>query len=245
MPRKLADRAWMIWAFIPWLCGISLVVAGIKAKEKRWWIVGLLLLIPTIPGFALSDSEGTDIYDVAVGFAVAAWLVAVTYVWRVRPKYELRMTQLYPEKYPSRPPRRAEAPYAGGLEPPPISEPSRPPADTSQSHRRPAADTAMTAPSPSGAPPPVPVAPIHTERDVPQTGLADSLIDLSRATATELAALPGVTAELAQRAVGYREGRGGYRDFSDFVDAVGLQPKQAEILRSRVVVSRPAQTPAD
>jgi DNA uptake protein ComE-like DNA-binding protein len=247
MPSKQPSRAWTVWAFIPWLGGISFIIAGIKAKERRWWILGLVLLVPTIPGFALSDSEGPDAFDVAVGFAVAAWAVAVACVLRIRPKYELRMAELHPEKHPAQPPRRVESPYGDDSARHPIPAPTPKPATPSTFARaaaRPAATVRSVAP-PESQPPPAPVTPAQTERELADAGLTRVLIDLNSATAAEMAELPGMTPVLAERALGYRAGRGGYRDFGDFVDAVGLQPHEAEKLRLCVTVRPAAPKPAD
>jgi competence ComEA-like helix-hairpin-helix protein len=66
------------------------------------------------------------------------------------------------------------------------------------------------------------------------------LVDLNRATAAELDALPGIGPVLAGRIVAYRETHGAYRAVEDLLDVPGIGPTLLERLRGRVRIGPPA-----
>ena len=64
-----------------------------------------------------------------------------------------------------------------------------------------------------------------------------TLLDLNRATADELEALPGIGAVLAQRVVAFRESAGRFRTVEDLRGVKGIGAKKFDRLKSLVTVS--------
>jgi competence protein ComEA len=64
-----------------------------------------------------------------------------------------------------------------------------------------------------------------------------ALLDLNRATADELEALPGIGAVLAQRVVAFRESAGRFRTVDDLRGVKGIGAKKFDRLKSLVTVS--------
>jgi len=63
------------------------------------------------------------------------------------------------------------------------------------------------------------------------------LVDLNRATADELEALPGIGAVLAQRVIAFRESSGRFRTVDDLRGVKGIGAKKFDRLKSLVTVS--------
>ena len=63
------------------------------------------------------------------------------------------------------------------------------------------------------------------------------LLDLNRAKAGELEALPGIGAVLAQRVIAFRESLGGFRKIEDLRDVKGIGAKKFDQLKLLVTVS--------
>jgi competence protein ComEA len=60
---------------------------------------------------------------------------------------------------------------------------------------------------------------------------ADRLVDLNRATAVELEALPGIGPALAERIVAWRTRNGRFRTLEDLIEVRGIGPATLERLR--------------
>lgn len=65
---------------------------------------------------------------------------------------------------------------------------------------------------------------------------AGPLVDLNRATAEELARLPGIGPAFAQRIIALREQRGGFRYKEELLDVPGIGPVRYEQLAPLVTV---------
>ena len=63
------------------------------------------------------------------------------------------------------------------------------------------------------------------------------LLDLNTASAEELAELPGIGAELAERVAAWREENGPFETVEDLMKVSGIGEKKLEGLRDRVTVS--------
>lgn len=63
------------------------------------------------------------------------------------------------------------------------------------------------------------------------------VVDLNRATADELEALPGIGAVLAQRVIAFRESAGRFRTVEDLRGVKGIGAKKFDRLKSLVTVS--------
>lgn len=107
---------------------------------------------------------------------------------------------------------------AGPLPPAPV---------TVSAATRPAADTTRGARS----------APAATTD--PAAGSGSKPLDLNRASAQELDALPGIGPVLAARIVEARERQGGFRRMEDLAAVRGIGPRAIERLRGRVIVQVP------
>ena len=94
---------------------------------------------------------------------------------------------------------------------------------------------APAAPAPRGetATAPSPVTPSTTSAD----GGAGAVVDLNRATAEELQALPGIGPALAQRVVAWRTAHGPFRSVDELEKVPGIGSKTATRLRPRVRAS--------
>lgn len=65
-------------------------------------------------------------------------------------------------------------------------------------------------------------------------------LDLNRASAEEIDALPGIGAVLAERVVAYRASAGGFRSIDDLRRVKGIGAKKLDRLRPLIMVSAPA-----
>lgn len=93
-------------------------------------------------------------------------------------------------------------------------------------------------------PPPATAPPLSLAPPRPSAASATAAIELNTASEEELAAIPGVGATLARRAVQERESRGGFSSVDEFGHALELKPHVVERLRPRLLVgARPAPRP--
>jgi competence protein ComEA len=72
-----------------------------------------------------------------------------------------------------------------------------------------------------------------------ETQQGQRLLDLNRASADELEALPGVGAVLAQRVIAFRTSAGGFRTIEDLREVKGIGSKKFDRIKSLVTVSAP------
>ena len=81
--------------------------------------------------------------------------------------------------------------------------------------------------------------PVETARNVPQEAFMPELapLDLNAASEEELAELPGIGAELAERVAAWREENGPFETVEDLMKVSGIGEKKLEGLRDRVTVS--------
>jgi competence protein ComEA len=70
-----------------------------------------------------------------------------------------------------------------------------------------------------------------------ETQQGQRLLDLNRASADELEALPGVGAVLAQRVIAFRTSAGGFRTIEDLREVKGIGSKKFDRIKSLVTVS--------
>ncbi len=80
--------------------------------------------------------------------------------------------------------------------------------------------------------------PVETERQVPQEEILPDLspLDLNTATEEELAELPGIGPELADRIVACREERGGFETIEEIMEVPGIGEGKFAALEGRVTV---------
>ena len=80
--------------------------------------------------------------------------------------------------------------------------------------------------------------PVETEVQVAQEEIVPDLspLNLNRATAEELAELPGIGAELAGRIVACREERGGFESVEEIMEVPGIGEGKFAALEGRITV---------
>ena len=80
--------------------------------------------------------------------------------------------------------------------------------------------------------------PVETEVQVAQEEIVPDLspLNLNRATAEELAGLPGIGAELAGRIVACREERGGFESVEEIMEVPGIGEGKFAALEGRITV---------
>ena len=100
----------------------------------------------------------------------------------------------------------------------------------------------MASPPPAGAPTPAPIAAPEVERprSTPRQGAEP--LDLNRATADQLEALPGIGPVLAQRIVLDRQQSGPFRLPEDLLRVRGIGPRLLERLRPWIAVGSSMQS---
>ena len=79
---------------------------------------------------------------------------------------------------------------------------------------------------------------VETEVQVAQEEIVPDLspLNLNRATAEELAGLPGIGAELAGRIVAYREAHGGFDSVEEIMEVSGIGEGKFAALEGRITV---------
>lgn len=93
-------------------------------------------------------------------------------------------------------------------------------------------------PAPAAAPVVITRTPARSEAQVPPR--RKGLLDLNRASAEEIDALPGIGAVLARRVIDYRKSAGGFRSVDDLREVKGIGAKKLDRLRPLVMVSAPS-----
>ena len=80
--------------------------------------------------------------------------------------------------------------------------------------------------------------PVETEVQVSQEAILPDLspLHLNRATAEELATLPGIGPELAGRIVAYREEQGGFGSIEEIMEVSGIGEGKFAALKGRITV---------
>ena len=71
------------------------------------------------------------------------------------------------------------------------------------------------------------------------------VIDLNRATAPDLDAIPGLGPALAQRIIDYRRTRGPFKKIDDLINVSGIGPKKLEKIKPYIIIVGPGASPPD
>lgn len=98
--------------------------------------------------------------------------------------------------------------------------------------------TEAGAPGGQAASVPAPAKPAQSQARTPSR--RSGPLDLNRASAGEIDALPGIGAVLAERVVAYRTSAGGFRSIDDLRRVKGIGAKKLDRLRPLIMVSAPA-----
>jgi len=228
--RPVVRRRWRsresLWLLAPLLgggcfSGISLVVVGVWAARRSWWICGVLYAVTAIVGFVMIGEADLDTpaSDWGTGIWLGAWLATIVHAvlindeWRQRAEYTPRSEQESPDLQP----------------PPKAPKPRAVPAAIADAQ---AVADDILAGGHSGAVPGAASA---------ATG-ARPRLDLNSATVEQLADLPGMSRRVARRVVREREARGGFLAVADIVDVAELAPHEYAPLRD-LLTCVPRQPP--
>lgn len=78
----------------------------------------------------------------------------------------------------------------------------------------------------------------------PAAQKAEALVDINRASAAELEALPGVGVRTAERIIEYRTKHGGFKKIEELMNVQGIGEKSFLRLKPLITVTPPRTTPA-
>lgn len=83
---NLRNNLWVVWSFFG-LAFVSLIYIGIKAKNKKWIIAGVLYML--FFSF-LGSSEETESISKDIGSVLGAvlWIVSIFYMFRLKKEYQ-------------------------------------------------------------------------------------------------------------------------------------------------------------
>lgn len=254
-PNPARKLGWRIlnstWLLIPTfgfgcLSGVPLVVLGLVARRRAWWISGIVYCVSAWAAFLVfslgaenRNDDGVRVYtaseDVSMLVLMACWLACIVHSalvngswlrWRANrvPWYHQPVTA----GGTLAPPPALAAPRTGmpvgvlpaGMVPPPHAYYDSAPPVT---------------PVPAGTP--VGSASAGSSY-VPRT-TASQPIDLNSATLDQLAALPGLNRRSAQRIIQARDERGGFFSVNDLVALEELDPHEFARLRTMLTCTPP------
>jgi|SRR5690625_89627 len=88
---EMANSIWMIWLFFPFAFSlfISFLHIGVRAKQLKWFMSGLIYLGIVINFFIVSEFELEDtLYgDISFGVLLFSWVIGIAHAFLARPKY--------------------------------------------------------------------------------------------------------------------------------------------------------------
>lgn len=209
-------KSWeSLWVF---LCAASFGFAGpwillwISTRARRaWWLlVAVIFCAVYLAAFWMMDTGGLIRRDGFYWLIFACWLGTTAFAVHVNPQY----LQIKWERRQSKE-RRAAAHHSMGR--------GRTGHGSSPARETGAEETRAGAPAPGPA------------RKGAQAPDVNQVLDINTAQVGELAALPGMSSDLARRAVELRTTRGSFRSVAQFAADLGLQPHVYARLRTRLV----------
>lgn len=229
---ELLHSLWILWTFtLGFFNWVAFFYIGIRAKQRKWILWGLVYAIPFILSMAFADRPAFDgwIGDLTVILTLILGIISIVHAFRIRKEYLLRLEALQRREANSGATLhdRVNAEY-GAQDQISVttSEPARPSefAGTQGSDREQQPDGSAAASNPA-----------------PSTSAQAPRIDLNSSSEQEISSLPGVGLIIAKRAVKLREERGGFHSIEEFGQALNLKPHIVE--RIRPLVSIPPQQP--
>lgn len=201
----------------PWI----LLWVSTRARRFPWVLIALLFCAAYVTAFWMMDTGGLVSRDGFYWFIFLCWIGTTAFAVHVNPEY-------LSIKWQRRSARRAGARHS--------SHRSSARLSGAASGTRPAAGgSEATAPAESAA----------AARTAPagNSATAGAAVDINSAAVAELAALPGLTADLAQQAVELRRERGPFRSVEQFAADLSLQPHVYARLRGRLACRTKPQAP--
>ncbi|MBO3739320.1 helix-hairpin-helix domain-containing protein [Actinoplanes flavus] len=251
---RLGHSAWVLLPILSFGClsAAGFLYVGVRARRHAWSIAGIVYSVLANAAFFTGPTLPKD------GVASDLTVVALLIVWMISVVHALVINSSWLQWRAGHQPWYAQqtaAPWAGvpapgpvppqvqGLVPPPSqyygAQPSTPqpyaaPPQASAAQQAHAAPYAPMAPQSPFAPPAPPVP------DVPSAPPASSArLEVNNATVAQLAMLPGVGPERAERAVAARDSRGGFASLAEFADAASLAPHEFVAVRDHLTCAPP------
>jgi hypothetical protein len=79
---------WLVWLFIPYLCGIGLIWIGAQAKKNAWIVEGVIYSLPLVALMFMDLGEGEDPSDDFGLWAFISWIVCLVRGFKLKRQYE-------------------------------------------------------------------------------------------------------------------------------------------------------------
>lgn len=226
---EFLNSLWILPAFFPVLNSVSFFYIGFSAKQHKWVFLGCGFLLCTFffspPEFMLNILAA----EIWTNIAMVSWLLGIILCFVFRKEYLIRRDLLLrtggnkakeralkdklTREYTEDALRARQAPAAQ-----PTAQPYTQPVPQPYS---------QSAPQPGPTPQPTPA------------NAPGAQIDVNTCSEEELAALPGVNAVLAKKAVVRRSETGGFADLDEFLQFLAVKPHFAVQIRERAVCSAP------
>ncbi len=225
---EILHSLWILWTFtFGFFNWVAFFYIGIRAKQRKWILWGLVYAIPFILAMAFAESSAFDgwIGNLTVTLTLILGIISIVHAFRIRKEYLLRLEALQRREVNSGATLRdrVNAEYSAQDQRSVTNhEPARPSefaATQSSDWKRQPDDVAATSNSASSATSPTPK------------------IDLNNSSEQEISSLPGIGLIIAKRTVMLREERGGFHSIEEFGQALNLKPHIVERIRPLVVVS--------
>ncbi|ASS73752.1 hypothetical protein CIG75_01365 [Tumebacillus algifaecis] len=244
---------WMIWTiFFGMFTWVSFWYIAYRVKQMKWAGWGLLYFAAFgyIIAFAGSEYEGTFWGEFWFVVIFVTWIGGMFHAWAARKEYLLRLVAISKLQVNAQErlknqieleydvdidgqeqPKRAVKPVSAQAGTQQVVSESAPATSLQKQAVQTASDAGPVEPEPiererpSSPPPAVATEPAH-----------DGLVDLNNDPKERLAELPKIGIVLAMKAVSIRETQGGFASVEQFVEAVGLKPHVAELLREQIVI---------
>lgn len=222
---KLADSKWRYvnswWVLLPplsfgFLSWLAFLIPAVRSGKWTFYLFSALYAGLLIASTVLNsvDREGVGGNLAVIILLVGCWLGATIHAVVVNRSF-LRALASRQVWYDAPGAQQAFQPQVAPVAPPVLG--------VSQSdYYAPTAPPPGWSATPTTPPPSTPPSP-------------DERVDVNAVSTETLTAIPGVSVELAQRIIGSREARGGFRDLDALVAAAQLQPHELVRLRDRLV----------
>lgn len=215
---RIWQAVWMALAFVPWVGGAGLLIAGVQAHRPRWAYIGAVMLLPIVASIAYSGAVGSDESDdVSTALALVAWGVAIWLAFRYRRQW---LEAVEPGWHPGPHETSLQAHVTSAPRPSPARPP--PPPTASPSYGLPT--------SPGAVPPP----PAQSEAGMPSLPspavAAGPRLGINSATDSELRALRALPSSTVELVIAARTSSGPFRSVEDLAARTTLKPHELELL---------------
>lgn len=215
---ELLNSWWIPFACIPVLGPISFFYIASKAKNRLWFIVGLVFLAVIALAYYMDDvTRGPE---EAVGstswflLVMISWIVVPTLAFFYRKEYLIRLDMLQKANVEQIATNNLRDKVAADL-----AKSGIPTQNVFDNQADIQHELVLSQKEPT---------PIVPDNDSP--------IDINSCAAEELANLPGVSLIFAKKAVNYREENNGFKSVDEFYGVVGMKPHFiAQVDRKSVV----------